>query len=199
MRKKKCEITDREAIDAILSRCRVGRMATVGSDGYPYITPVNYVYFKGAIYFHCARAGEKLDNIRRDSRVCFEVDIPLAYLDLDYYGDSPEACKVHQFYHCVIVRGRAEVVTQIQEKLGALNALVASHEPQGRAFESITEQTEAVGLCEVVAVRIERISAKSDLAQNKSAEDKESLRSYLSTRGLPGDLEAAALLGGTKA
>lgn len=198
MRKKKCEITDRAAIDAILSRCRVGRMASVGSDGYPYITPVNYVYFKGAIYFHCARAGEKLDNIRRDSRVCFEVDIPLAYLDLDYYGDSPEACKVHQFYHCVIVRGRAEVVTQIQEKLGALNALVASHEPQGRAFEPITEQTEAVGLCEVVAVRIERISAKSDLAQNKSAEDKESLRSYLSTRGLPGDLEAAALLGGTK-
>ncbi len=49
------------------------------------------------------------------------------------------------------------------------------------------------------AVRIERISAKSDLAQNKSDADKESLRSYLSTRGLPGDLEAATLLGGTKA
>ncbi len=69
MRKKKCEITDRAAIDAILSRCRVGRMASVGSDGYPYITPVNYVYLKEAIYFHCARAGEKLDNIGQDSRV----------------------------------------------------------------------------------------------------------------------------------
>jgi nitroimidazol reductase NimA-like FMN-containing flavoprotein (pyridoxamine 5'-phosphate oxidase superfamily) len=173
-------------------------MASVGSDGYPYITPVNYVYFKGSIYFHCARAGEKLDNISRDPRVCFEVDIPLAYLDLDYYGESPEACKVHQFYHCVIVRGRAEVVAQIEEKIAALNALVASHESAGRDFIAITEQTEALGLCEVVAVRIERISAKSDLAQNKSDADLKSLRSYLSSRGLPGDSEAAALLGGPK-
>ncbi len=194
MKRKQCEITERGEIDAILKRCRVGRMATNGADGYPYITPVNYVYLDGSIYFHCSRAGEKLDNLRRDPRVCFEVDIPLAYLDLDYYGEMPEICKVHQFYHCVIMRGKAEVVADLAEKIAALTALVASHEPEGRRFQEITAESEAVGLCEVVAIRIERMSGKRDLAQKKSDEEKQKLSDYLKARNWPGDAEAADLL-----
>ncbi len=117
MKRKQCEITDRAEMDAVLSPPGWAEWLPAGCDGYPYITPVNYVYHRGSIYFHCARAGEKLDNFKRDSRVCFEVDIPLAYLDLDYYGDNPESCRVTQFYHCVIIRGRAEIVRDIEEKL----------------------------------------------------------------------------------
>jgi uncharacterized protein len=194
MKRVQCEITDRTAIDAILRRGTIGRLATLGGDGYPYVTPVNYVYLDGSIYFHCARAGEKLDNIRRDPRVCFTVDIPLAYLDLGYYGDHPEPCLVHQFYHCVIIRGRAEVVGGADEKVRALNALVAAHEPAGREFSPITAETSAVALCLVVAVRIEAISGKSDLAQKKDRQTRQRLASYLQQRNRPGDQEAAQLL-----
>ena len=173
-------------------------MATVGRDGYPYITPVNYVYLDGSVYFHCARDGEKLDNIRRDARVCFEVDIPLAYLDLDYYGEEPEACNATQFYLSVIIRGTAEIVSDINEKIKALNGLVASHEPAGRSFTAVTEETPALGLCEIVAIRIESISGKCELAQNKSDQVKEDISSYLQKRGLPGDAEAARLIMGGK-
>ncbi|MGI9538323.1 MAG: pyridoxamine 5'-phosphate oxidase family protein [Desulfocapsaceae bacterium] len=197
MRRKQCEITSRAEIDAVLTRCRVGRIATCGADGYPYITPVNYVYHDGSIYFHCARSGEKLDNLKGDPRVCFEVDIPLAYLDLDYYGDNPESCGVTQFYHCAIIRGRAEIVRNIEEKTAALNALVASHEPDGREFQKITSETKAVALCEVVAVRIERISGKRELAQKKSDEEKRSLSSFLEKRNWSGDAEAAGLIRGS--
>ena len=183
-------------MDSILERCRIGRIATSGADGYPYITPLNYVYHQGSIYFHCARTGEKLDNLKRDSRVCFEVDIPLAYLDLDYYGDNPESCGVTQFYQSVVIRGRAEIVKDIDEKTTALTALVASHEPEGRAFQQITAATKAVDLCEVVAVRIERISGKSGLAQKKSDEEKRSLTDFLTHRKLPGDTETADLISG---
>jgi nitroimidazol reductase NimA-like FMN-containing flavoprotein (pyridoxamine 5'-phosphate oxidase superfamily) len=198
MKRKQCEITDRRAIDSLLSRCTVGRMASIGSNGYPYITPLNYVYLDSTIYFHCARSGEKLDNIKGDPRVCFEVDIPLAYLDLDYYGEVPEPCSVHQFYHSVIIRGRAEIVSDIDEKLAALNGLVASHEVPGRKFVVITAETSAVSLCEVVAIRIETISAKSDLAQNKDQETKQKLSNYLQKRDFPGDDEAARLIGGNE-
>ncbi|MBT8359936.1 MAG: pyridoxamine 5'-phosphate oxidase family protein [Desulfobacterales bacterium] len=194
MKRKQCEITKRNMIDAILSRCTIGRMATIGKDGYPYITPVNYVYLNDTIYFHCASAGEKLENINRDPRVCFEVDIPLAYLDLDYYGELPEACMVHQFYHSVIIRGKADRVTNLEEKLRALNGLVKSHEPTGREFIPITSDTPAVKLCEVVAVRIESITGKSDLAQKKKPEEKKKLATYLLNRNLPGDTEAAHLI-----
>ena len=191
MRRKKCEISDRSIIDGILERCTIGRMATTGADGYPYIVPLNYVYLNGSIYFHCSRKGEKLDNIRRDSKVCFEVDIPLAYLDLDYYGEIPEPCNVHQFYHCVIIRGRAAVVDGIDEKLEALNALVSSHERPGRAFMPITEDTKAVSICEVVAIRIDSVSGKSDLAQKKDEAIRKKLAVFFKKRGLAGDKNAA--------
>ena len=197
MKRKRCEIKDRKSLDGLLKRCTVGRMATLGADGYPYITPLNYVYYNEIIYFHCARSGEKLDNIKRDPRVCFEIDIPLAYLDLDYYGEVPEPCMVHQFYHSVVIRGKARIVEDSPEKVEALNALVQSHEPEGRPFVPVTMDTEAAKICAVIAIEIERISGKSDLAQKKSDEEKNSLASFLKKRGLPGDAEASSLIAGS--
>jgi nitroimidazol reductase NimA-like FMN-containing flavoprotein (pyridoxamine 5'-phosphate oxidase superfamily) len=65
MRRKHSEITDSREIQRILSSTNIGRLATNGGDGYPYITPVNFVSLEGNIYFHCAPKGEKLDNIAR--------------------------------------------------------------------------------------------------------------------------------------
>ncbi len=192
MRRSQCQIQDRASIDAILGRCTIGRLATVGEDGYPYILPVNYVYWNGAIYFHSAPEGEKIDNILRNNRVCFEVDIPLSYIDLAYNPARP-VCQLHQFYHCVIIRGRAEIIENADEKIQALNALVAAHEPK-KEFKEVTEKTKAVALCCVIAVRIDQISGKSDLAQNKSDLEKSHLHKYLQERNMPGDAEAARLL-----
>jgi hypothetical protein len=192
MRRKLCEITEKQEIEAILRRARVGRLATLGQDGYPYITPVNFVYLREAIYFHCARQGEKLDNLRVNPKVCFEVDIPLAYLDTGYDPAMP-VCDVGQFYQSVIIRGLAEIIEQPAEKIAALNGLMASHENVPE-FTGITGDTPAVALCTVVAVRVESLSAKANLAQKRSAAEKEKIRAYLRQRGLPGDEEAAALI-----
>ena len=60
MRRKQSEITAKEEIEEILKKTRVGRLATHGSDGYPYITPVNNVYHQGSSYFHCALKKESV-------------------------------------------------------------------------------------------------------------------------------------------
>ncbi len=78
MRRKHSEVNDPKEIQRILSLTNIGRLATNGEDGYPYMTPVNFVCIEGNIYFHCAPKGEKLDNIMRDPRVCFEVDVTLS-------------------------------------------------------------------------------------------------------------------------
>ncbi len=192
MRRKFNEITVKGEIEDILAKATVGRLATVGEDGYPYITPVNYVYWRDAIYFHCALKGEKLDNIKRHGKVCFEVDIPLGYLDTGFDKSMP-VCDVGQFYQCVIIRGQAEVIQQLAEKIDALNALMASHE-KVPGFSDIHSDTPAVNLCAVVAVRIESITAKANLAQKKSEEEKNKIRTYLQQRNLPGDRETAALI-----
>ncbi len=193
MRRRHCEVTDPAEIDRILRTATIGRMATIGADGYPYITPVNYVWFQGHIYFHCARAGEKLENLARDPKVCFQVDIPLAYLDVAFDPEK-RANKVHQFYHCVIIRGEARVVPDSPLKVAALNALVASHE-KGADFQAVTEDTPAAKACHVVEITPISISAKSDLWQNKSQEERLALARHLRERNLPTDPEAIKALG----
>ncbi len=187
MRRKQCQITDPEHISRVLSSCIIGRLATNGADGYPYITPVNFVWSQEAIYFHTASAGEKLDNMKRDPKVCFEVDIPLSYLDL---GSNPQAnpCRLHQLYHCVIIRGNAELVDDPEEKVTALNALVRAHEPEAD-FPPLTATTPALAACAVVKVQAEDISAKSDLLQGKDAKVVAGISNYLLNRGQETDLQ----------
>lgn len=57
--------------EELLDRGEYGVLSTVGPDGQPYGVPLNYVYREGALYFHCALAGHKLDNLRHNARVSF--------------------------------------------------------------------------------------------------------------------------------
>jgi nitroimidazol reductase NimA-like FMN-containing flavoprotein (pyridoxamine 5'-phosphate oxidase superfamily) len=194
MRRKHCEITDPKEMVRILASTNVGRLATVDAEGYPYITPVNFVYHKGCVYFHCAPEGEKLDNFIRNPRVCFEVDIPLAYLQVDF---NPERnpCRTHQLYHCVILRGTARIVPEGDLKTNVLNALVAKHEG-GRDFPTVTPDSGSYTACKVVEIQPERMTAKSDLAQNKPQLGyRLFIAESLAKRGLPGDIEAVRAMG----
>ena len=43
-------------------------------EGEPYVVPVAYRYSEGAIYFHTGKHGKKLDFMKKNNKVCFEVD-----------------------------------------------------------------------------------------------------------------------------
>jgi len=194
MRRKHCEIKDPKEMIRILASTNIGRLATIDSEGYPYITPVNFVFHEGCVYFHGAPEGEKLDNLTRAPRVCFEVDIPLAYLEVDFNPDR-DPCRTHQFYHSVIIRGSARVVPDGELKTNVLNALVAKHEGN-RDFPAVTSDSTGYKTCCVVEIRPERTTAKSDLAQNKPQQAyRRFIAEHLVERGLPGDLEAVRAMG----
>ncbi len=197
MRKKSCEITDKSVKESILQKCTVGRMATIDEDGYPYIVPLNYVYWQGKIYFHCAHEGEKVANISRDNRVCFEVDIPLSYLDTGFFPENTVPAGVTQFYHSVIIRGKATIVNDLQEKIDALNALVVAHEP-GVKIKKITSELPAVKGCKVIAISVESMTGKQNIAQSKPENMKGALASYFEKRGIGRDAETAKLIIGKK-
>ena len=80
MRRAEKEMKDRAAVEALLGACAVGRLGTVGPDGWPMVKPLNFAYDRGRIYFHTAKQGEKVDHIRADGRVCFAADHPVAYV-----------------------------------------------------------------------------------------------------------------------
>jgi nitroimidazol reductase NimA-like FMN-containing flavoprotein (pyridoxamine 5'-phosphate oxidase superfamily) len=193
VRRKACQVTDPEEIQRILNSTTFGRLATNGSDGYPYITPVNFVYYEGNIYFHSALRGEKLDNLVRDAKVCFQVDIPLAYLGV---GSDPEQriCRLHQLYHCVIIRGQARIVSESALKVAVLNALIAKHECR-LDFEPANVDMLGYNACKVVEVKPTFISAKSDLGQNRTYEERLTIAKYLKTQNRPNDLGVVEAMG----
>ncbi len=193
MRRKHSEVTDIKEIERILSLTNIGRLATNGQDGYPYVTPLNFVSLEGNIYFHCAPKGEKLDNLRRDARVCFEVDVPLSYLDIGLDPSRP-ICNLHQYYHCVIIRGTASVVEDGALKLAALNALIRKHEKTEK-FNPVTDDMSAYKACEVIEVKPVSVTAKSDLGQNVPEENRKAIAQYLFKRNQPGDREAVVAMG----
>jgi uncharacterized protein len=189
MRRSRCEVKDPQEIIKILDSAKIGRLATVDNLGYPYIIPVNFVFRDGLVYFHSSLKGEKMENLARDSRVCFEVDIPLAYLEVDFNPEK-NPCRAHQLYHSVIIRGKARILPEGQQKIDILNALVAKHEAN-RSFAAITSESSGYQACQVIEINPERVTAKSELAQNHP---QKSYRSFISKRlaerGLPGDFSA---------
>jgi nitroimidazol reductase NimA-like FMN-containing flavoprotein (pyridoxamine 5'-phosphate oxidase superfamily) len=155
MRVKRKEIRERDVVELLLRNCQVGRLGTVGSDGYPMIKPLNFIYLDGRIYFHSAREGEKIDHIARDDHVCFEVDFPLKFVKA---VDNP--CKADYLYRSVIIRGRARLVDERDERLRVLRGLMEKYQPEG-GYGAFPE--EKLALTAVVAIDVEEMTGKEDL------------------------------------
>lgn len=107
----------------ILSRCTYGVLSTVGADGQPYGIPLNYVYAPGenALYFHCAKTGRKLENIRSTPRGAFA-------------AVGSEEIVPEQFttrYESVIAEGTISEVNEPEEKRRVLRLLCARLAPAG--------------------------------------------------------------------
>ncbi len=159
MRQSKKEIKDKEVIIDLLHTCHVGRLGTVTGSGYPMVKPLNFVYHEGKIYFHTAKEGEKVDDIRRDNRVCFEVDLPIALVK-----STGSPCKSEYLYRSVIIRGRAHVVEEQAERMDALKKLMGKYQPEGGYGEFPEEKLKITG---IVRIDIEEMTGKEDLGRDR--------------------------------
>ncbi len=158
MRQSKKEIRDTDVIIDLLNTSHVGRLGTVTGSGYPMIKPVNFAYSGGKIYFHTAKEGEKIDDIKRDSRVCFEVDLPIALVK-----SRGIPCRAEYLYRSVIIRGRAHVVGEPGEQLDALKKLMEKYQPEGGYGEFPEEKLKITG---IVRIDIEEMTGKEDLGRD---------------------------------
>ena len=65
-------LLSQDEIEALLRRRRIGRIAYC-VENRPYVVPVNYAYDGSGIYV-ISRPGRKIDAMRAQPRVCFEVE-----------------------------------------------------------------------------------------------------------------------------
>jgi len=133
MRKSNREIKDFSELTAVLQKGDVCRIALNTPDGFPYIVPLNYGYeysSDGALtlYFHCANDGRKLDLIRGDARVGFEVDCSHELVS----GDL--ACEYTFHFESIIGTGNISILCNHDERIHGLNVLMRHYGGEDKAF-----------------------------------------------------------------
>ena len=112
MTKRERQITDEAQILKILDTAKVLHLGLCVNDE-PYVVPMNYGYTmeegKLVLYLHSALQGKKLDMIRSNPRVFFELDCDR----LPFEGDKP--CQYGLVYSSGMGRGTARIVDDVEE------------------------------------------------------------------------------------
>ncbi len=109
MRRSEFAIDDKEDVGNFLAEMTFGFLGTIGEDGRPHVTPLNFVYHKGSIYFHGSKIGQKMEDLRHDRRVCFAVAKEYALIP-SYFSDPTFACPATSYFKSAVVKGTAQVV-----------------------------------------------------------------------------------------
>ena len=139
----------KEKIDSVLKSEQVGRIATQNENGYPYVVPVHYVVSNGNIYIHGLIKGQKISNLIRNDKVCFEVDEMGAVIP-----DDENPCDTNTAFRSIIILGNAQMIDDKIVKEGILRAIVKKYTPQLSHLDFPEKMMKATGIIEITPVEI---------------------------------------------
>ena len=117
MRRSDKEITDRKAIEDIISRSKVCKLAMC-EENRPYIVPLCFGFKNNTLYFHSAPKGKKIEILKKNPNVCFEFEIFTQIIK------SAKACKWGMRYKSVIGFGKAGFITDDDLKRQAFDIIM---------------------------------------------------------------------------
>ena len=152
MTKRERQITDESQILKILDTAKVLHLGLSVNDE-PYVVPMNYGYRledgKLVLYMHSALLGKKLDMMRANSKVFFELDCDR----MPFEGDKP--CQYGLVYSSVMGRGTARIIEDVEEKKQAMAVLMKTQ--TGKDFEF---DDKLVSIVAVIRVDVAEYTAK---------------------------------------
>jgi nitroimidazol reductase NimA-like FMN-containing flavoprotein (pyridoxamine 5'-phosphate oxidase superfamily) len=189
----KLEIKSKEKIIEFLSSQQTGRISSIDENGFPQIIPMNFVFINDAVYIHSHIRGEKLDNIRRNQKVGFEVDKSLEFLP-SYFSDPTDASLADTLYISVVIKGNASIVSDKEEKTNALNGLMKKYQPEG-GYEPIKPDMDVLNKVEVIKIIPESLRGKYKIGQNMDMKSRIDLANQILKRNSPTAKETLDVMG----
>jgi nitroimidazol reductase NimA-like FMN-containing flavoprotein (pyridoxamine 5'-phosphate oxidase superfamily)/GNAT superfamily N-acetyltransferase len=193
MRKEIYRMSRDESV-AVLASAPFVHVAGSDARGAPIMRTLNAAVVDGAVTFHGAPAGEKLELLGREVVVAAEdvvASIP------SWFVDPERACPATTYFRSVQVHGVLEEVTDAPAKARALAALMAKHQPEGKHVPIAADHPlyrKAIEGLLVARVSLEKLDGKGKLGQNRSPGDLAVILERLWERGEPGDLRAIDLV-----
>ena len=163
-------IKSKDKIIKFLSEESTGRISSIDKEGFPQIIPMNFVFLDNSVYMHSHIRGEKIENIKRNSKVGFEVDRNLEFLP-SYFSDPEDASLADTLYISVVIKGEAVLVEDRKEKVLALNGLMEKYQPEGQ-YTPMREDMDVLDATAVIKVTSKKMNGKYKIGQNMSKEEK---------------------------
>lgn len=150
MRRKDREIMNQAEIEAVLKKAFVCHLGLADGD-QPYVVPMNYGYEDGHVYLHGADEGKKIDILKKNDKVCFEME--LFQSEIIKGGDQP--CDWGTAFRSVIGFGTAKLLENVEEKTRALNVILKAHDDR-----SFTFPEEMLKMTAVIDITIREMTGK---------------------------------------
>lgn len=138
-----------DQITALLERAQVGRIATHNVNGYPYIVPVHFIVIDNKIYIHGLIKGQKIDNLKANSKVCFEIDEMGAILP-----DNINSCDTNTEFESIVILGTATLIDDAEKKKEVLKAIVGKYTPQLLHLDFPEKMLRATGIIEITPTEV---------------------------------------------
>ncbi len=149
MRRREKEIAERAELLRILRDARVCRVA-MSDGGRPYLVPLTFALDgEEDLVLHSARTGRKIEILRRNPSVCFEVEEGVEV------APARTACETGMRFRTVIGSGEVEFVEDPAERA----RLLALFAPRYGAPEGPLPEAELARTC-VLRVRIRELTGK---------------------------------------
>lgn len=144
MTRREQQVTDINEIIEILEKSKVVHVGMIDGDE-PYVVPMNYGYLledgKLTIYLHGARRGRKIDAIKTNPKVFYEMCCDIT----PFEGEV--ACKYGITYASIMGRGLATLVEDVEEKKKALSILMKTQ--TGKDFQFEDKLTTVVSIIKI--------------------------------------------------
>ena len=149
---KTIEITDHETIESLIAEAKTCYIALCGTDGVPYVLPMNFGYKEGVFYLHSGRHGRKIELLKQNPRICINITT-----SGELVRQHPDvACSYSMRSQSLIAEGAVEFIDDFDQKVEALNIFM--HHYTQREF---TYSPPAVNNVLVWRVKPEKISCKA--------------------------------------
>ena len=186
-------IKSKTKIIKFLNEEDTGRISSIDEQGFPQIIPMNFVFLNDSVYMHSHIRGEKIENIKRNSKVGFEVDRNLEFLP-SYFSDPEDASLADTLYISVVIKGEALLVENNEEKVLALNGLMKKYQPEGR-YKPMDKDMDVLDATAVIKIIPKEMNGKYKIGQNMSKEEKIDLANKIKNRNSKTSRETLAIMG----
>ena len=150
MKKHNQEIKSKAVIEEILSNSKICRIAML-DNGKPYLLPFNYGYKDNCIYIHSAPEGKKIDLLKKNNEVCFEIEYK-AEIIKDF-----KSCKWATKYRSVVGYGNIEIITDYEHKKNGLDIIMTHN---GSSKENNIYEKRQIELLVILKLNISWITGK---------------------------------------